>query len=194
MTARPGVTVEPWGRTEHGAVERYTLTNGRVRVRILSYGGVVQSVETPDRDGNLGNVALGFADLAGYLGPHPCFGGIIGRFANRIARGAFTLDGDRYQLPRNDGPNSLHGGTVGFDRHIWSVSVEPAGGAEPGLALTHTSPHGDQGYPGTLRTTVGYTVTADDGLLIDYRADTDAPTVINLTNHTYFNLAGENAG
>jgi len=189
------VTVERWGRTEHGDVERYTLSNGRgLRVRILSYGGTVQSIEVPDRDGNLANVALGFADLAGYLRPHPYFGGIIGRFANRIARGAFTLDGGHYQLPCNDGPNSLHGGTVGFDRRIWSVSVEPSGGSDSGLELAHTSPHGDQGYPGAVAVTVRYTVTGDGGLRIDYQASTDAPTIVNLTNHTYFNLAGESAG
>ncbi len=186
---------EPWGSTAGGAVDRYTLTNaGGVTVRILTYGGIVQSAEVPDRHGRTANVVLGFASLDGYVAnPGPYFGAIIGRYANRIAGGTFTLDGDRYTLPVNDGPNSLHGGTAGFDKHIWSAT--PADdGDEPALVLTHTSPDGDQGYPGTVSVTVTYTLTRSNGLRIDYRASTTAPTVLNLTNHSYVNLRGEGTG
>jgi aldose 1-epimerase len=188
------ITKEPWGSTPEGEVERYTLANERgTVVRILTYGGIVQSIEVPDRDGNRANVALGFDNLADYRARSPYFGTITGRYANRIAGGTFTLDGIRYQVPVNDGPNSLHGGTVGLDKHVWQAAPVSEDG-EPALALRHVSPAGDQGYPGTLRIAVTYTLAAGDALRIDYRATTDAPTVVNLTNHTYFNLAGEGTG
>ena len=183
--------VEEFGVTPEGvAVQRHTLESGGVRVRILTYGCVVQTLEVPDRDGRPGNVALGCASLDDYLTKSRYFGAVVGRYGNRIAGGRFSLDGKEYRLARNNGHNSLHGGERGFDRHVWEVVS--AGPRE--LSLTHTSLDGDEGYPGTLRTTVTYTVAdGADGaeLRIDYRATTDAPTVLNLTNHTYFNLAGE---
>ena len=185
------VTREAWGSAPGGAVDRYTLSNGRgLLVRILTYGGIVQSIEVPGRDGTTANVALGFGSLQGYLdNPGPYFGAIIGRYGNRIAKGRFTVDGTDVQVPINDGPNSLHGGTSGFDRQIWDAEVR-----DGALVLSHVSPDGDQGFPGTLPVTVTYSLTEDGGLRIDYRATTDAPTVVNLTNHTYFNLAGEGTG
>jgi aldose 1-epimerase len=188
------ITKEPWGSTPEGEVERYTLRNARgVLVRILTYGGIVQAIEVPDRHGRPANVALGFADLTDYLERSPYFGTITGRYANRIAGGTFTLDGVRYEVPVNDGANSLHGGTVGLDKHVWQAAPAGADGA-PALVLRHVSPAGDQGFPGELRLAVTYTLTADDALRIDYEASTDAATVLNLTNHTYFNLAGEGSG
>jgi aldose 1-epimerase len=188
---RPTIQVEPWGSTTEGQVQRYTLTNGRgMRVRILTYGGILQTIEVPDRHGRRANVTLGFDNLADYVAKSPYFGCITGRYANRIALGKFTLDGHEYTLPINNPPNSLHGGTVGFDKHIWATTPFRHGN-EVGLVMRYTSPNGDQGYPGTLRTTVRYTLTADNGIRMDYRATTDAPTIVNLTNHAYWNLAGE---
>ena len=192
ISTEHAITAEPFGTLPDGSpVERWTLTNRRgAQVRILSYGGIVQSLEVPDRHGALGNVALGYPDLGPYAAGNPTyFGALIGRYGNRIAKGRFTLDGHTYQLPVNDGPNSLHGGKVGFDKHIWSV--EPAHGPDPALVLKLTSPDGDQGYPGTLHATVRYTWTGANALHIEYQATTDKPTIVNLTNHTYFNLAGE---
>jgi aldose 1-epimerase len=200
----PRITGEPYGRTGDGVqVERFTLeSGGGMRVRVLTYGAIVQSVEVPDRHGNLANVALGFADLAGYLADNPFFGAIIGRYANRIAGAGFTLDGRAYRLAANDGPNTLHGGNRGFDRRVWRAepakAAEAAGGAGEvdgvGLRLTYVSADGEEGFPGTMTATVTYTVTTHNELRIDYRAGTDRPTVVNLTNHSYFNLAGEGAG
>jgi aldose 1-epimerase len=188
------ITKEPWGCAPEGEVERYTLVSDRGSVvRILTYGGIVQSIEVPDRHGERANVALGFDNLGDYLTRSPYFGTITGRYANRIAGGTFILDGVRYGVPVNDGPNSLHGGTVGLDKHVWQAEAAGADGS-PALVLRHVSPAGDQGYPGTLRVTVTYTFTAGDTLRIDYQATTDAATVVNLTNHTYFNLAGEGSG
>jgi aldose 1-epimerase len=184
------VTRESWGSVAEGPVDRYTLDDGRgLRVRVLTYGAIVQSVEVPGRDGRPADVALGFGSVDGYVAhPGPYFGAVVGRYANRIAGGRFTLDGTTYELPINNGPNSLHGGAVGFDKRIWSAAERP-----DGVVLTLVSPDGDQGYPGTLTATVTYTV--DGGALrIDYQATTDAPTVVNLTNHCYFNLAGEGSG
>jgi len=162
-------------------------------VRILTYGGILQSIEVPDRRGRNANVALGFDNIDDYVAKSPYFGCITGRYANRIALGTFTLDGTAYHLPINNPPNSLHGGTVGFDKHIWAATPFSHDG-EVGLVLTFTSPDGDQGYPGALSATVTYTLTKGNGIRMDYRATTDAPTVINLTNHTYFNLGGEGTG
>jgi aldose 1-epimerase len=193
-TGKPTIIKDFFGTTPAGErVDRYTLSNGRMRVRILTYGGILQSIEVPDRRGRLGNVTLGFDNLADYVARSPYFGCITGRYANRIAEGKFTLDGTVYTLPINNPPNSLHGGTVGFDKHVWAAT-EIRNRTSVGLRLTFTSPAGDQGYPGTLRTTVTYTLTADNGIRMDYHATTDAPTVVNLTNHAYFNLAGEGSG
>lgn len=178
-------------------VSRYTLNSGRgMRVRILTYGGIIQSIEVPDRTGRIGNVVLGFPTLAGYLNntgsAKTYFGAIIGRYGNRIAGGVFALDGHEYHLPVNDGGNSLHGGTAGFDTKVWQASVEK-GGDSVGLKLHYVSPAGEMGFPGALSTTVTYTLDQNNQLRINYHASTDAPTVINLTNHSYFNLAGEDA-
>lgn len=182
---------ETFGRLDDGTeVHRWSLERGGTRLKVLSYGGVVQSLEIPDRHGRYANVSLGFADLGSYVSDSPYFGALIGRYGNRIARGRFTLDGTEYQLPVNDGPNSLHGGDQGFDKRVWDVT--PSGPAA--LTLTYTSPDGEMGYPGTLSVTVTYTLTEDGDFRIDYEATTDAPTVVNLTNHTYFNLSGEGSG
>ncbi|HEY0581714.1 MAG TPA: aldose epimerase family protein [Chloroflexota bacterium] len=182
-----------FGSLRGDSVERYTLANTGMRVRILTYGGILQSIEVPDRAGHLANVSLGFATLDEYVRGSPFFGALIGRFANRIANGRFNLDGVTYEVPVNDGPNSLHGGLQGFDKRLWRAS--PVQGSDQvGLKLALFSPHGDQGYPGALSVEVIYTLTSDNALRLDYRATTDRPTIVNLTNHTYFNLAGEGSG
>jgi aldose 1-epimerase len=187
----PSISKEPFGTTAAGQqVDRYTLTNGHVRVRILTLGGILQTIETPDRRGRLTNVTLGFSTLAPYETNSPYFGALIGRYGNRIANGTFTLDGVTYHLPINNPPNSLHGGDIGFNKKVWAAT--PIQGRDTvGLRLTLTSPDGDQGYPGTLSVQVVYTLTANGAIRIDYRATTDKATVVNLTNHAYFNLAGE---
>ncbi len=182
---------QPFGQTKTGsAVDLFTLTNDNgIVVKITNYGGTIVSVLAPDRQGNLADVVLGFDDLAGYLQPHPYFGVLVGRFGNRIAGGKFTLKGVEYTLAQNDGQNHLHGGLNGFDKAVWSA--EPVQSeAEVGLKLTHVSPDGDEGYPGTLRVTVVYSLNNDNELKIDYTATTDQATIVNLTNHAYFNLAG----
>ncbi|WP_159767138.1 aldose epimerase family protein [Streptomyces sp. HM190] len=176
------------------AVHRWTLERGGIRVRVLTYGGIVQSVEVPDRDGRTADVVLGFADLDGYLrDPGPFFGALIGRYANRIAGGRFTLDGREYRLARNNPPNCLHGGPLGFDKRVWDTRA-----VEGGVRLSRVSPDGEEGFPGRLEVSVTYTLDDDgDGggaLRIAYEAVTDAPTVVNLTNHSYWNLAGAASG
>ncbi|MET9431154.1 aldose epimerase family protein [Streptomyces sp. NPDC003036] len=174
-------------------VYRWTVENGGTRLKVLSYGGIVQALEIPDRHGRYANVSLGFDNLGDYLSATAFFGALIGRYGNRIAGGRFMLDSTAYQLSVNDGPNSLHGGARGFDRRVWDV--EPfTGPGGVGLVLRYVSADGEMGYPGTLRTTVTYTLTARGDWRIDYAATTDRATVVNLTNHTYFNLAGEGSG
>ncbi|MGW0465285.1 aldose epimerase family protein [Streptomyces sp. NPDC003027] len=174
-------------------VDRWTVAAGGTRLRVLSYGGIVQSLEVPDRHGRYANVSLGFERLQDYVSHSPYFGALIGRYGNRIAGGTFTLDGTEHHLPRNDGPNSLHGGDKGFDKRVWDV--EPyAEGPDTGLTLRHVSADGDMGYPGTLRVRVDYVLTPRGDFRIQYEATTDRATVVNLTNHTYFNLAGEGNG
>ncbi|WAL63593.1 galactose mutarotase [Amycolatopsis cynarae] len=200
----PTISKEYFGQADGTAVYRYTLGNARgMRVRILSYGGIIQTLEVPDRHGHRANVVLGFPTLADYVaknspaaGGGVYFGALVGRYANRIAKGTFTLDGRTYHLPVNNNGNSLHGGTSGFDQKVWGAEEVPAisGRGTAGLRLSLTSPDGDQGYPGTLRATVTYTLDNENRLSIDYRATTDKPTVVNLTNHTYWNLAGEGSG
>jgi aldose 1-epimerase len=194
VQSAPSISKESFGSTAQGAVDRYTLVNtAGTRLRILTYGGIIQSIEVSDRRRQMANVALGFNGLSDYVAKKPYFGCITGRYANRIAKGRFTLDGTTYQLPINNRPNSLHGGKVGFDKHIWAATPFQQGD-NVGLRLTFTSPNNDQGYPGALQVEVTYTLTAENAIQIDYRATTDAPTVVNLTNHTYFNLAGEGSG
>ncbi|MFI6009228.1 aldose epimerase family protein [Streptomyces sp. NPDC051243] len=182
---------EHFGTLSDGTrVHRWTLERAGVRVGVLSYGGIVQSLEVPDRDGRTANVVLGFADLDGYLShPGPYFGALIGRYANRIAGGRFPLDGVTYALEPNNPPNSLHGGERGFDKRVWEGTP-----VEHGVRLSRVSPHGEEGFPGRLEVSATYTLSSDGALRIAYEAVTDAPTVVNLTNHGYFNLAGSGSG
>ena len=192
---------EYFGQTGGTQVYRYTLANDRgLRVRILDYGGIIQSLDAPDRFGHEKNVVLGFATLDDYTtknspaaGGGVYFGALIGRYANRIAKGTFTLDGTTYHVPINNNGNSLHGGTTGFDQKIWTATEQHSNDTAS-LRLQYTSPNGDMGYPGTLTTTVTYTLDEHNRLDISYHATTDAPTIVNLTNHTYWNLAGEASG
>ncbi|MGW7067397.1 aldose epimerase family protein [Streptomyces sp. NPDC054855] len=171
-------------------VHRWTLERGGVRVRVLTYGGIIQSAEVPDRSGRREPVALGFDGLQGYLDhPGPYFGALVGRYANRIAGGEFTLDGRTYRLARNNEPNALHGGTAGFDKRVWEATE-----VEHGVRLSRVSPDGEEGFPGRLAVSVTYALDASGALRISYEATTDAPTVVNLTNHTYWNLAGAGRG
>ncbi|WP_031044818.1 aldose epimerase family protein [Streptomyces sp. NRRL F-5650] len=185
---------ELFGRLADGTkVYRWSLENGGTRMKVLSYGGVVQSLEIPDRRGRYANVSLGFDNLDDYVARSPHFGALIGRYGNRIAKGRFTLDGKEYQLSVNDGENSLHGGALGFDYRVWDV--EPfTRGSDTGLVLHYTSVDGEMGYPGTLRAKVTYTLTRRGDWRIDYEATTDKATVVNLTSHVYWNLAGEGSG
>jgi aldose 1-epimerase len=192
---KPTVTQETFGKLATGdSVMAYTLTNANgISVRALDYGGVIQSLKTPDRAGAFADIVLGFDTLDKYVKFSPYFGAIVGRYANRIARGRFTLDGKSYSLAINNGPNALHGGLVGFDKVVWNADPFVTD-TSAGVVWTHVSPAGDQGYPGTLSARVTYTLTNDDRLVIDYEATTDRPTVLNLTNHSYFNLAGAGSG
>ena len=186
-----------YGTTKDGkSVEIYTLTNDHgMAVKFLSYGGVITEIEAPDRDGRLASVVLGFRTLEEYETNSATiyFGALIGRYANRIGQARFTLDGQEYKLAANNGPNTLHGGKVGFDKQVWQVEpLQIADGA--GATLTLTSPDGQEGFPGTLKVRVTYALTNDDALRIAYEAETDKDTVLNLTNHAYFNLAGNGSG
>ncbi|MBW5420725.1 galactose-1-epimerase [Streptomyces sp. BG9H] len=193
-TAGRRPTKELFGKLADGTkVHRWSLANGGTRMKVLSYGGIVQSLELPDRRGRFTNVSLGYDTLEEYAAGTTFFGALIGRYGNRIARGRFTLDGRTHQLSVNDGENSLHGGAKGFNTRVWDV--EPFTDASGvGVVLRHVSADGDMGYPGTLRVKVTYTLTAHGDWRIDYAATTDKATVVNLTNHTYYNLAGEGSG
>jgi len=176
------------------AVELYTLTNPNgMQAEIITYGGIVVSLTAPDRAGKYGDVVLGMADLPGYLKETTFFGALIGRYGNRIGHGQFKLEGKTYNLPKNDGDNTLHGGPQGFDKHVWTAK-EATGADGPALELTYVSKDGEMGFPGTLTAKVVYTLTPKNELKIDYTATTDKPTVVNLTNHSYFNLAGQGEG
>jgi aldose 1-epimerase len=191
----PSVTRAPFGNLPDGrSVELFTITNTHgIEVRAMTYGGIITVIRTPDRDGHLDDVVLGFDSLAGYLTGSPYFGAIVGRYANRIASGRFTLDGVTYHLARNNGPNSLHGGVRGFDKVLWSGEpFHGDGGA--GVTLRYTSPDGEEGYPGTVNIRVTYTLTSSDELIVDYEARTDIATPLNLSQHTYWNLHGAGRG
>lgn len=187
-----GIVHAPFGRTATGlAVERYTLRNAHgMEAQIATYGGIVTRLTAPDRQGRYADVVLGYDSLDGYLKSSPYFGALIGRYGNRIARGRFTLDGVKHTLAINNGPNSLHGGLVGFDKVVWTATravVTPKG---PQLTLQYLSLDGEEGYPGNLAVTAVYTLTEDDALCLEYTATSDKDTVINLTQHSYFNLRG----
>jgi aldose 1-epimerase len=186
---------QPFGTTDRGeAVSLYTLKNAHgMEARVLDYGGIIVSLQVPDRDGRLDDVVLGFDSLPDYQRGSPYFGAIVGRYGNRIARGRFTLDGRTYTLATNNGPNHLHGGVRGFDKVVWSVTPF-ARGDSVGLVLAYTSRDGEEGYPGTLQATVTYTLTNANELIFDYHATTDRATPVNLTQHSYFNLAGDGKG
>lgn len=186
------VSQSAFGTTPEGEnVELFTLSNAQgLEARIISYGGIVISLRVPDRDGRLDDIALGYDNLDGYLKSTPYFGAIIGRYGNRIAKGRFTLDGKTYQLATNNAPNHLHGGGKGFDKVVWKgESFKNADAA--GVVFRRESPDGEEGYPGVVKITVTYTLNNKNELIVDYLATTDKPTVINLTHHSYFNLAGE---
>ncbi|MHB1425612.1 MAG: aldose epimerase family protein [Gemmataceae bacterium] len=189
------VKTEAFGKTSDGvAVEQYTLTNAAgTTAKIITYGAILTELDVPDRDGKLGDVVLGFDNLKDYLERSPHFGSTVGRVANRIAKGRFTLDGKEYTLAVNNGPNSLHGGLKGFDKVVWkAVPKEVPNGAA--VEFSYVSKDGEEGYPGNLMVTVVYTLTNDNALRIDYTATTDKATPVNLTNHSYFNLAGTKSG
>jgi aldose 1-epimerase len=192
--ATGGISSEPWGEVDGEQVALYTLTNANgMEVKVSTYGGIITSVVVPDRDGNMANVTLGFDNLDDYVAGHPYFGNITRRYANRIARGAFTIDGEHFYLPLNNGPNSLHGGDKGFDKVVWAAE-EVSGDGGVGVKLSRVSPDMEEGYPGNLSVEVTYTLTDNDEIRIDYHATTDKLTVVNLTNHAYWNLAGEGSG
>ncbi len=193
--AAKGIDKEPFGQLADGtAIDRYRLTNANgMEVEFITYGGTVTAIRTPDRNGKLANVVLGFAKLEDYEAKNPYFGSIVGRYANRIANARFDLEGVTYQLVANNGPNALHGGEVGFDKRVWTAkeTASPDGLA---VVLSYRSLDGEEGYPGNLDVQVTYTLTDADEFRIDYQATTDKPTVVNLTSHSYFNLAGEGSG
>jgi len=194
VNAKTKVTSQPFGKMPDGtAVEIYTLSDGAYEARIASYGGIVVSLKAPDRNGKPADVVAGFDDLDGYVAnfhgsSDAFFGAVIGRYANRIAHGTFTLDGQKYSLPLNNGENSLHGGPHGFNNVVWKAKP-----IADGVELTYLSKDGEAGYPGNLSVVVRYTLVKGD-LRIEYWATTDKDTVINLTNHSYFNLAGQGQG
>ena len=188
---KASVETSVFGNFDDGtAIQLYTLKNAHGMVaKIINYGATIQELWVPDRTGKLGDVVLGFDNLKSYTGSHPHFGGVIGRVANRIAKGKFTLDGKDYALAINNGPNTLHGGNVSFDHRVWKAEAVEAPNAA-GVKLTYLSPDGEEGFPGNLSVTVTYTLTDDNALKIEYTATTDKPTLVNLTNHSYFNFSG----
>lgn len=192
--AKPGIERSAFGKMADGqAIDLYTLTNSSgMKVTITNYGGHVVSIIVPDRQGRMADVVLGFDHLDGYLATNPFFGALVGRYANRIGKAEFNLDGVEYKLAKNDGPNSLHGGLKGFDKQVWKA--HEVSHPHPALELAYLSKDGEEGYPGNLSVKVVYTLTDANELRIDYTATTDKDTVLNLTNHSYFNLAGAGNG
>jgi aldose 1-epimerase len=191
-SSKAGVHQQPFGTVDGRAITLYTLTNSHgMEVRAMNYGGIIVSIRVPDRSGQFADIVLGHETLEGYRPNPPYFGAIVGRYANRIAQGTFKLDGETYTLPKNDGPNTLHGGTRGFDKAVWDA--EPLKG-ETGVAFSYFSKDGEEGFPGNVRVKVTYTLTNANALEIDYEATTDKATPINLSQHSYFNLKGEGNG
>lgn len=185
-----GIQQSDWGETDGKKVFLYTLTNQKgVQVKITNYGGIVTSFVTPTKTGASSSIVLGFEELAGYLAKPPYFGATVGRYGNRIANGKFTLDGKTYTLATNNGKNALHGGLKGFDKVVWDAA--PLDNANPSLTLNYLSKDGEEGYPGNLKVQVQFTLSDDDELTIDYNAETDKATPVNLTNHSYWNLTGD---
>jgi aldose 1-epimerase len=188
------ISSEPWGEVDGEQVMLYTLTNQNgMEVKITNYGGIITSVVVPDRNGEMENVTLGFDNLDAYVAGHPYFGNITGRYANRIANGTFSIGDETYTLAINNDPNTLHGGDKGFDKYVWAAE-EVSGEGEAGIKLSRTSPDMEEGYPGNLAVEVTYTLTDNNEIRIDYHATTDKATVVNLTNHAYWNLAGDGSG
>lgn len=189
-TAKEGITRKDWGQTEGKAVSLFTLTNKNgVQVTISSYGGTITSWTVPDKNGGRSSIVVGFDKLDDYLQKPPYFGATVGRYGNRIGGAQFKLDGTVYKLAANDGKNTLHGGIKGFDKVVWQVAAIDS--AKPALSLTYLSKDGEEGYPGNLATTVHFSLTDSNELVIDYTATTDKATPVNLTNHSYFNLTGD---
>jgi aldose 1-epimerase len=195
-TMKPGIEKMAFGKTPDGTgVDLYILTNASGMIaKIMTYGGIIAELHVPDSAGKMEDVVLGFDDLDGYVAGHPFFGAIVGRVANRIAKGKFTLDGKEYALFVNNGPNALHGGKKGFDKMVWKTVATTKAQDGVALKLSYLSPDGEEGYPGNLSTTVTYTLTNQNELKIDYSATTDKATPVNLSNHSYFNLAGPRSG
>ncbi|MFO1487306.1 MAG: aldose epimerase family protein [Verrucomicrobiota bacterium] len=191
--ASGSVSRKDFGKTADGqTVEIFTLRNAKgMEAQIMTYGGIVTSLKVPDRNGKLDDVVLGYDNLGPYLTNNPYFGALIGRYGNRIANGMFTLDGHTYSLPQNNGPNNLHAGPNGFDRVVWESTKALATDRTASLKLSYLSKDGDQGFPGNLKVTAVYTLTEDNALRVDFSATADKPTVVNLTHHSYFNLAGQ---
>ncbi|MGC1521788.1 MAG: aldose epimerase family protein [Steroidobacteraceae bacterium] len=190
-STRQPIASASFGRAGEAIVQIYTLTNVHgIEARIMTYGATLVSLRTPDRAGHFSNIILGFDTLDSYLAGVPYFGATVGRYANRIANGRFTLDGKSYQLPQNNAPNSLHGGKRGFDKRVWTAEPMPTP-TGPSLRLSYVSAAGEEGYPGELTAHVTYRLNDDDSLAIDYEATSTAPTPVNLTNHAYFNLTGD---
>jgi aldose 1-epimerase len=191
----PRVTREPFGQLPDGRrVDVFTMRNGHgIEVRAMTYGAIITAIRTPDRDNTIADVTLGFDSLAGYLGASPYFGAIVGRYANRIANGRFTLDGVEYHLARNNGPNSLHGGNRGFDKVLWTGEPFESDSTQ-GVRFRYESADGEEGYPGKVTVEVTYALTAGDELIVDYDASTTKATPLNLSQHTYWNLHGDGRG
>jgi aldose 1-epimerase len=194
MTQKMTIERSLFGNADGQQVWLFTIRNNQgMEARVTNYGAIVTAMIIPDKSGNKADVVLGFNDLEHYLAGHPYFGCIAGRYANRIASGTFSLDGETYTLARNNGGNHLHGGLRGFDKVVWTPS-EQLSREEASVSLEYTSAHMEEGYPGNLKVRVTYTLTSENELRIDYSAETDRPTVVNLTHHGYFNLAGEGSG
>lgn len=198
MTVHAGTMAkrEAFGAMPDGKpVEAVVLSNAHgLSARVIAYGASLQSLSVPDREGHFADIVLGYASLADYLDKPQYFGATVGRYANRIAKGRFVLDGHGYQVPINNGPNSLHGGTRGFDKVLWTIGSVSHDADKASVTLTYVSPDGDMGYPGKLTVTAVYTLDDQDQLSIEYRATTDKPTIVNLSNHAYWNLSGEGSG